>query len=67
MVKPLPPPITFIIEGMQGSKKEQRINDAHYLRHLASHLKKENILFDEYKTLEKIADRLDKKKKKRNI
>lgn len=61
--KPNPPVGHFIIEGVFGNKrKEQKMNDALYLRGLASHLEESydlttHVVFD----LREIANRLSKK------
>ena len=53
---------SIMMEGWQGSKREQRVNDALFLRNMASHFKNENMFYDEAIKLEEIANRLEKKK-----
>ncbi len=61
MIKPMPPIGRIMIEGPFQKKKEQRVNDAFFLRHLASHFENNCILYNEAVKLKEIADRLENK------
>lgn len=61
ILKPMPPVGTIIVDSMFGAKKEQRVNDANFLEHLASYFEDNCILHKEGIRIKEIADRLNKR------
>ncbi len=60
MFKPMPPAGEIVYEGIFKKKKEQRANDALFLKGVASYFENNCEFFEEAKKLREIAKRLEK-------